>query len=169
MCRFCFGQGFCTFDCVGFVCGRDSAQQEAGHDPRLQLLGRRQVLPHRVPRDVHLLQPHVLDHLPARQRQGGRRPGAVRQRGMRTRHQRHQPSTTAPQYRRQRETAISDGLRAVRPIRSQREGERDRETERAAPYRPPADSDCSEPTAGHRAPASLRIYLTYYHGYALGG
>ena len=54
-------------------------EQEGQQAVGLQSIGRRQVLPHRVPRDVHLLQPHVLDHLPARQRQSGRRSGAVRQ------------------------------------------------------------------------------------------
>jgi len=37
----------------------------------------RQVLADRVPGVLHLLQPHVLDHLPAHQRRGRRRPGAA--------------------------------------------------------------------------------------------
>lgn len=45
---------------------------------RYHAVGYRQVFPHRVPGLLRLLQPDVLDHLPAHQRRGSGRSGAAR-------------------------------------------------------------------------------------------
>ncbi|GLH06818.1 Protein of unknown function [Gryllus bimaculatus] len=62
----------------GGPAARHPPAQGPQQDVRHQLQRHRQVLAHHFPCLLRVLQPHVLDHLPAHQRRGGRGSGAAR-------------------------------------------------------------------------------------------